>query len=457
MSAPLKRRSPHKDPEVGPTPNKAGPATPAVAKSPAQNRPQSFVARHKKLLAIAAVIGIVVIVVAAAAGSRNASSAKAATNASKSGSSAVGGGSVGTGGSAGTGGSSGTGGSGGWMPGTGTDPSDGNDDPSVPEVPTEDPTVTVGPIVPPTPEIPPVPTNTCAFPGGLGNVSWYNGFFSEYFWTNGSSMEGRLAVGGNAFINQFSIGTNYYGQSRKYDCPNQDLNKFRAADYAALIGGGLTLNGTAIFSGGLGYGYVIDDVNFTRANTQNGCPLTPGANILMFGQEFAKARAASDAIAQFGTPLSTVVSAAENLRFVLRGNVMTEFFRVTEEQLVNTSVFILQGTPKKYNGTTATIIIDIVLSEANTKKSLIFANWGAQGFNGVNARNIIWNFNDAQELSFQRGSWFGTILAPNAKIENSWGNFWGGVIARAWNTKQREINVQFHNSIFNGTVFTDNC
>jgi len=279
--------------------------------------------------------------------------------------------------------------------------------------------------------------------------------FTDYFWSNGSSIEGRLAVGNSAWVNLFSVGVGLYGTKRS-NCPNPDLTSFWAANYAMVVAGGLTMNATTINNGGLAYGYEVD-VNCTFSNVEPQCPLTPGANVLDFGKVERQLRLASNQISKMTVGLSKYTVGSSQIVFHLNGSIMTEYFVVKESDLLANTYLVLQGKLKTYKGKTATVIINVVMDESNTDASFTIANWGVSGFDANTAKNILWNFNGYRSLSFQRGLWPGTVLSMDASIENTYGDLYGGVYAKAWNTKKKMTTMQFHMAAFAGEVFTNDC
>eukprot|EP00475_Leptophrys_vorax_P031991 TRINITY_DN488_c0_g1_i1.p1 TRINITY_DN488_c0_g1~~TRINITY_DN488_c0_g1_i1.p1 ORF type:complete len:446 (+),score=128.87 TRINITY_DN488_c0_g1_i1:158-1495(+) len=439
----LRQRSPPKDPEVGRTPNTTG-KTPVVASPAAAAAPAAaasgfagFVSRNKKLLIAAGVVGAVVIIAASVQGSKNA--AARASSANKLSDSA-----------------SDPSGTPNWGSNGGSDATPAptpsiydTPDPTAIPVDSEEPST-----LPPTPEIRPLPTPVCNYTHNVGDAAYFNALFFDRFWSNGSSCEGRLGVGNHCWLNLFSVGNGMF--TPVGGCPTADYPSFGGGNYALIVAGGLTLNGTTVDNGGIAYGYQEEDVNLTYWNAGSGCQVSPGANLVQFGELETSVRGASAAISSLTSNLSvTSQPDANTLQFILNGSIMTEYFVVQESQLTGVSVFELVGTPKKFRGATATIIFNVVIDPSNTDGKLLINNWSTQGFDATIAKNIIWNFSGYQTLSFQQGAWFGTIIAPDAEFDTCIGDFYGGVFGKSWNTKQKNIQYKFHEARFSGLMFSD--
>lgn len=457
MASPLRHRSPVKDQEVGPTPNKTGKTPGSAAVSPAL--PQGvapaagvggFIANHKKLLILLAVAASIVIIAVSVSSSKS-SGANASNSASRSSSQdGINGGKNGNG-------------NGNGKPTTGTGKTNPDDDAGLyddlPDAPTSDPTLpTEAPTAAPTPmptiAVPPLATEVCYVSGNIGNANWYNAIFFNSFWSNGSAVEGRLAVGNTCWVNRFSVGQYLYG-GVQYSCPNLDFTSMQtAANYAMVVQGSLFMNGTAVANGGVSYGSIdfVDEFNVAR-----NCPSTQGSpSGVNLGSIQSQLQTASSAISGMSKSFSryTISASRQTLTFNLNGSIMTESFNVLEKDLKDAVTIEVKGTPKTYNGETATIIFNVIKPESNTDGVFRKSQFAFHNFNDVITTHSIWNFAGYNTIIIDNGNWYGSILALDASFENTVGNLWGGIYANSWNTGEVTMDMKFHSMPFMGRVFS---
>lgn len=253
----------------------------------------------------------------------------------------------------------------------------------------------------------------------LGAASNYNAFIQQNFTATSSDVEGRVAVGGNLSISNYSV--NIKGSSQLY----ADTSL-----YPAVVSGG-----DLIFSSGQIAGEVFVGGNYTPTGTgtiTNGTAKVGGTSPIDFNAEFAKLNALSATLASISAnSLAQDLYSTQYLTGTGSNSVDSDLhvFNLDASDM-NFSDYLLSGVDKG-----DTVLLNIAGKEITTS----WGNFGGSDLSLTNMTdNILFNFFEAETLNIN-AAMYGSILAPKANISAPWGVIWGQVIAQSW-TGNTQIN-----------------
>ncbi len=219
-------------------------------------------------------------------------------------------------------------------------------------------------------------------------------------------MQGRLAAGGNVTLAG-------YGLMSDTSATPETL--------VLIAGGDIQFDNGQIYSGSVLAGGSAAGIT---QSVRNG--MAPGATIAEFAalpfniaDEFTQLRGTSVALSQAQTT-GTVTYQYGGI--YLEGDCTSteQIFLIDGAQLINSHTFSIACMPAD-----ATLIFNV--SGANPGMQNI-------GLGHLQDRSdkIIWNFFEAQTLTFGSISIQGTLLAPNAVVDSPWGSVNGTVIVKNW-------------------------
>ena len=253
---------------------------------------------------------------------------------------------------------------------------------------------------------------------GLGTAGEFNTFIFGDF-TATSDTEGRLAVGGNAVLQNYSVA--------------DKLTPDEQAQYenVMLVGGDLTFT-----SGRVYYGDVLVGGSATLPiyDIADGDLLTDQDVPIDFAAEEAYLKALSLELAAL-PPTGTAEREWSGLKVIGDGSSAVQVFDVDGDELrFVTWVPALQGIPEG-----ATLIFNI--SGENGRMS-----GGWQQFVPFRTK-VLYNYYEATTLSLQWISVEGSILAPLADVVNPQGVIQGTVIAKSWNGSMQQNHVPFEGDL----------
>eukprot|EP00475_Leptophrys_vorax_P028049 TRINITY_DN402_c0_g1_i6.p1 TRINITY_DN402_c0_g1~~TRINITY_DN402_c0_g1_i6.p1 ORF type:complete len:498 (+),score=89.47 TRINITY_DN402_c0_g1_i6:54-1547(+) len=287
-----------------------------------------------------------------------------------------------------------------------------------------------------------VPTY-CSLSGGLGIASNYNGFFAGSFYGIKSDVQGRLGVGGDAFLQNYGVADRLFPTSTPNKCPTPSESSFALSNYSLVVGGALTISNSNIFYGGAAWGS-NGGISITQTHVGSSCPFKQ-ASVLDFSSANSVLTAASGNIASVSTPTSVVATNAGELQLRLNGNIDFEVFVVPASQLQSASSVKLVGTPK----TGASIIIRVTGGG-----QFVFKNKSLFGFSNW-AGKVLWAFDSTfSKLQITAVQWWGSILAVNADVSATQGEIHGSVFAKSWNVDHSNSIMQIDNVPYSGGVVT---
>lgn len=250
----------------------------------------------------------------------------------------------------------------------------------------------------------------------LGVASGYSAFI---FGNVGSStansinsgfhdVEGRLAVGGDAWLSSFSVG---------------QKSMAGASAPSIVTGGSLNIGSGAIYNGaGVGKAvYGVSNANATINTNQwfdAGTFSKGNASTLDFGAAKQQLTALSNDVSKL-KPTGTVV--IENSGYTLRGDINADIniFNIDSSSLQNLSLDLSSIK------STAHIII-------NDSATTINLSGGYSSFSGF-ADRTLFNFTNATSTSLTTYAW-GSILAPNSDFSGT-GHLEGTLVANSVSAK----------------------
>ena len=234
---------------------------------------------------------------------------------------------------------------------------------------------------------------------GLGVANDFSAFILRNLTAFNSDIQGRVAVGGNANITAYAVGDRLSDS----DGGRDDL----------IVGGNLNFTNGQVFFGNVVYG---GTGTFDMFGHPNGS-IRQAAALLDFNAATAELNALSHGYAalaqngtvrnQFGTIILTGTNTGQNV------------FNVPASMLWDAFDLIIR-TPA---GSSALVNI------TGTDARMQFMGFHLEG---VSKENVILNFPQATNLTFQGIGIFGNVLAPWAHVEFSNGQLNGTMVACSW-------------------------
>lgn len=248
----------------------------------------------------------------------------------------------------------------------------------------------------------------------LGLAGSYNSFIFGDF--HGSSdTEGRLAVGGDAYLEHYSVG-----------------DKLPANSGAVLVvGGDLTITGGRVYHG---------DAWVGGSAHLPGYPVVDGELHVGAGVPIDFAAEASY-LTQLSTSLSAisangnVVSRWGGLELYGDGSSALQVFNVDGAQLAGIHTLSIAALAAD-----ATVLINV------SGSSSALSSMGMWSFESIRER-VLFNFFEADLLNFGSVAINGSVLAPKATINNSWGVIWGTTVANHWYGPMQQNHVPFEGEL----------
>ncbi|WP_143871039.1 choice-of-anchor A family protein [Catenovulum sediminis] len=295
--------------------------------------------------------------------------------------------------------------------------------------------------------------NLSAWEIDLGSAAEYNIFVQNDFTHTGTSdSQGKIAVGGNASVDQYDVGINYN--------PNTNLPGVqfweRESGYSdvLVVQGNLSVNRADNIKGNLVLGGELIK-NGTTVNAPNS--LVPG-NDPVLGEVFNFTDRPLDFDSAFSylTQLSSDLAQLTNTgEIVAKGNQWwqstQEFIFTPNNTLMNEQGVLVMdfdgANLQEVTSFTATgldanmpIIINISGTDISFDSIDYFGDLAQEyagdlsyvGGKKKMPNNILFNFYEAEHLAMTSGGFYGNILAPTADFEFLSGDLSGQVIAKSW-------------------------
>ncbi|MDF2179656.1 choice-of-anchor A family protein [Aliiglaciecola sp. CAU 1673] len=283
----------------------------------------------------------------------------------------------------------------------------------------------------------------------LGKAANFNAFILEDMYAINSDTEGRLAVGGNLFLNNYAIG--------------MELNNSQGARNDLIVGGdanftnGRVYSGNAVIGGtdhiaqSVGFYSETNGTNFVESGTKRaGNPL----DFTAIGRELQEKATSWGSLAATG---QTVVS--EWNEITVKGKQGANIFNVNGDDLSKAGTFWFDLPTNSF------AIINVfgsyvdmssmgfhhVLSSAPDQK-ILDNNPGVYRHDGSLTNNVLFNFVDATELLFHSIGIKASVLAPFANVSFFNGHIDGQLISKSLSSPFGEYSGQINNYRFSAKV-----
>lgn len=291
--------------------------------------------------------------------------------------------------------------------------------------------------------------------GLLTTPTPYQGFFFGDF--NGASdIQGRLAVGGNMSVSNYSVGNALSNSDNSLNglTVGGNLSYLGGNVYHGnvAVGGNVTFNsGTTINNGSLYYGGTATGYNSSAIapiHMTNG-----GIASNFFSTQEVYATKESTYLANTAANPTNGTSQLKYGTLTLSSNVRDAnkvvYFSVTAAQLASAS-----DTELKLSGpaaaTSTTVVVNVIGSMTNSE------SWhGGLNLNGFSADHVVWNFSTATEINAAGIGILGSLLAPDATFNFASGQIDGQVVALNYGTSTTPSGGEFDPPIgFKGNLPT---
>ena len=264
--------------------------------------------------------------------------------------------------------------------------------------------------------------HTSALSIDLGPASGYNIFVKESFSQPGADSQGKVAIGGNANIGQFDVAVNYEPGTHRdglqfWTNPNQ-------YEDVLVVGGNLT---TSPWSWGHVKGNLILGGALTPGSSQHSVlGTTTQGNPIDFNAAFDYLGALSNELAGLGNTGSVGfqynnwlqlggMSDADLYVANITGQMLKDATDLTATELTQTDTLVINVSGKN-------IHFDSL-------------NYGVREHYAaldLSPANILYNFFEAENITFNHGGFRGNILAPKANFMFNSGDLSGQVIVKSW-------------------------
>jgi choice-of-anchor A domain-containing protein/RHS repeat-associated protein len=255
----------------------------------------------------------------------------------------------------------------------------------------------------------------------FGPAAGFNAFVEANFESQYTDVEGRLAAGGNIVLGS-------YGVASKIGVSPET--------HVLIAGQNITYNNGMIFSGSvLAGGSAALIANNVRNGMAVGSSITDNAQLPFdFASEFIRLRDIAATLAQAD----------------VTGNVVYQWggVKLTGDCSADPKVFLIDGAQLK---TASSLSLECVPADATLIFNVSGANPGMQNIGLAHlqsrANKILWNFYEAQTVSFSSIGVEGSILAPHASLNTPWGYVNGTVMVKNWTG-----HMELHHVPFTGDI-----
>ncbi len=239
--------------------------------------------------------------------------------------------------------------------------------------------------------------NRYAFSYNLGIASDYNVFAFDDMNQPSCDTEGKVAVGNNAALSNYSVG--------------DKLDTLNGIQDVLVVGNTLEYESGAIYNGNVVYGF-LTNLPINQVSINNGTLRQD--SVINFNSAETQLKTLCSTLKNYTVNGNVTVS---NSDLILTGtNPLLNVFSVTKDQVNNTSNFIINSP----NG--SVVLVNISGDGIEWK--------GGHVVYGTAINNVIYNFYDAKNLLIKNIDIQGSILAPYADLEFPTGLISGQVIAK---------------------------
>lgn len=256
-------------------------------------------------------------------------------------------------------------------------------------------------------------------PYALGAASDFNAFIFENFVSSSSTVEGRLAVGGDLSLQHFSVG--------------DKLDATTLTD-VVLVGGDVVFP-----SGRVYYGNLIAAGSVAGVGNPVIYGMTNGASVMgnqSLPVDFSAERKYLEALSvRIGELMANGTVSLQWGGYHLAGDCISDLqvFSIPASEMQNVHTFAVSCIPAS-----ATVIFNILGEESTIR------NVGFQSLSAIRQR-VLFNFPQATSVTLTSVGIEGSILAPFAHFQNPAGNVSGQLIARSWSsTNYGYVSISHH-------------
>lgn len=257
------------------------------------------------------------------------------------------------------------------------------------------------------------------------NVGTYNLILKGEL-TSNSDIEGRIFVGGIKNSTNLDVGSR--------------LNADPTVDAVTVVGDITgtrtvrTLNGNIVYGGDIGSTALTASNSASTISNPTQSSLETSFDTLWSTVEADSAYFRS--LDETGILNASTPTGNNGMKFENDNSLALNVFNIDTTNLVSNGGFDFDATPR----------VPVVINVSGTGTINITSKAQGNMATATAATNIIWNFFEADVISFSNGTWYGSVLAPNATINSRGGNIEGGVAALSL-----DINGELHNSLYTYT------
>jgi choice-of-anchor A domain-containing protein len=255
----------------------------------------------------------------------------------------------------------------------------------------------------------------------LGAASSYNVFTFGNFTESNVDSEGRVAVGGNANLTNFGVGSAFSSNPS-------------SAGNSLVVAHNLTYNGGEVHYGNTVYGGTLSgSVNHPNGTVSQGTVV-----------DFA---AAKTSLTNSSTYWSTLSANGSTINYyggiqLIGTNSALNVFNLSSS-LLGSAWGLTIDVPAG-----STVLVNIDGTSANFQNmGISFSDLNSDGSGSTDKLHVLYNFYQATSLSVSGISVQGSILAPNAALSFGNGNIEGNVVVDS-----ATGNGEYHNYLFAGTL-----
>jgi choice-of-anchor A domain-containing protein len=261
--------------------------------------------------------------------------------------------------------------------------------------------------------------------GALGAAERYGVFAIEDHTSLSSTIEGRMAVGGNLSLQNFSVG--------------DKLDPSKLHD-VVTVGGNVTFPSGKIYYGNLLAGGSVTGVG---SAVRNG--MAPGAVIRGNTPVNIRFQAEREYLQELSAGVGNLpVTGTVKLQWgtlELKGDCqkLVQVFTVQSADLAATNTLTTNCIPAN-----ATVVVNVLGQSATIQ------NMGMQALSAIREK-VLFNFPSSTSLKLTSVAVEGSILAPYAKVDQPAGRVEGQVIVNSWYSTNYGY-MSIHNRIFRGDL-----
>lgn len=256
----------------------------------------------------------------------------------------------------------------------------------------------------------------------LGPATGYNIFVKENFTQPGADSQGKIAVGGNANIGQYDVAVNYDSTYGSSGIPFWQTNPGNSD--VLIVGGNLKTTGWGNIKGNAIVGGTVSDASghSAKGTISQGKPIDFTAAFNYFTDLSNGLNALSANVDVdfkynnwliFNAPNSL---AADALMVAdITGSMLKNATELSAPSLGQNNTLVVNVSGKN---------IHFDSLNYGQRESLAALN--------LSPNHILYNFYEAENITFDYGGFYGNILAPNANFIFQSGDLSGQVIAKSW-------------------------